>query len=189
MTIQTEADIYDLLDAVLTSGLTARQIAAVTVFRMYQPRIVGPPGGMSIGLSNLLMDRYGFLQRKDVWNATTQLFDHHETQVYETHFQCNGLVKQQPPTMANTPTTVYPYMPTDLCRIAAEILQSDVGRSQLMAGGCGIERVTQIRRPYWKDDSDQFEESPSFDFVLTYSQTQITPIVPVDATAFNDFPI
>ncbi len=61
----------------------------------------------------------------------------------------------------------------------AAIIQSDSARKTLLMQGVGILRVTDVRNPYFTDDKDNFEASPSFDFVLTHRQTRMStdPII------------
>ena len=53
-------------------------------------------------------------------------------------------------------------------------MQSDATRAILNASGVGILRVTDIINPYFVDDRDNFEASPSFDFVLTYQNVRVS---------------
>ena len=97
---------------------------------------------------------------------------HTENQKYETTFQLSVLATQFPA----TPTQ---YTASDICNLCAAILQSSVAIQAFEAQGVGIERVTDVRNPYFTDDRGQFEASPSFDYVLTHNQTitSTTPII------------
>ena len=97
--------------------------------------------------------------------------DLYERQWHETHFQFFTLVPQnllQP----------ISYTAGDLANEVASILQSQATRVTLMTSNVGILRVSEITNPYFQDDRDQFEATPTFDFILTSLETRIT-IVPI----------
>lgn len=148
----------------------------VDVRQLYQPRMTGTPSGPFIGLSNQPMRRYGFLKRKDEWVPEVGLtpgFERHtETQKWVAIFQANAQWKQDPEAadFATVPTA------GDLARRASSILQSDKNRELLRLAGIGIERITDVREPGFKDDSDEFEYSPSFDFTVNFDQADVTEI-------------
>lgn len=97
---------------------------------------------------------------------------HTETQNYETTFQLSALATQNPATPSQ-------YTASDLVNLCAYILQSNTAIATFEAQNVGILRVTEVRNPYFMDDRDQWEASPSFDFTLTHQQaiTTSTPIV------------
>jgi hypothetical protein len=174
MTVWTEDAIYTLVIATITAGLAARSVSGVHVQKAYQPRTVGAPTGGSILLSNGIQHRYGFLGRADKWTTSPDQMTHTETQTMEFTIQVNAMVVAPPPPAALPATKA-----GDLVELAARILASDAGVAQLRAGGLGIERIPDIRKPYFSDDMNQFEASPSFDFTLSYSDVEVTtgPII------------
>lgn len=119
--------------------------------------------------------RYGFLYRKDDWIEETEQMIHTEIQQYETTFQISSLVLQKP-------LNPYLYTASDLINEVAAILQSDRSRAILMSADVGILRVTDVVNPYFVDDRDQFEASPSFTFVLTHKQTRV-----IEGPVINSF--
>lgn len=180
----TENQLYALLQVTLTDGLVATNLPSVDVRQAYQPSITGRPIGPAVLLSNQPSQRYGFLKRDDVWDAEAGRMIHTETQIWTTTFQCGALAEQTPsvdPALALTAG--------DLVRRASTILQSDAGRGQLQAGGAGVLRITEVRAPYFKNDQDTFEASPSFDFTLCYVQADIYAGVPVERTGGTATPI
>lgn len=173
--------LYALIIATLKAGLAANysELGDVTIKQAYQPRTTGAPSGASILLSTPTpMRRYGFMRRANVWvppvGPTPGYMNRTETQMWEQGFQCNAQIL--PPPQA---TALPDFTAGDLATAASWILQGDDGRSALKAGGCDIYRVTGIRSPYFKNEQNQFQQSPSFDFVLSYEEvkTFTTPIV------------
>lgn len=97
---------------------------------------------------------------------------HTEVQQYETTFQMSSLAVQDP-SNANQRTAA------DLLNYAAYALQNQDFIAAIEEEGVGILRITDVRNPYFMDDRDRFEASPSFDFVLTHKQIIVsqTPII------------
>lgn len=97
---------------------------------------------------------------------------HTETCQYETTFQISALSTQNP--ASTTQKTA-----ADLVNYAAYVLQSAVAVQTFEDDGVGILDVKDVRNTPFKDDRDQFEYGPSFDFVMTHKQTIIasTPVL------------
>jgi hypothetical protein len=78
----------------------------------------------------------------------------------EATYQLSALNRQPDTTTAS-----------DLLNSASMIMQGDKFIKALKGSGVGILRITEIRNPYLKDDRDQWQAMPSFDFVLSYNRT------------------
>lgn len=107
--------------------------------------------------------RYGWRGMSDVWDTVNSIMVHTEVQYYETTFQISVLSTQDP---ANP----IQFTASDLANKIAYILQSQKTVETFQAAGVGIERVTDVRNPYFSDDRNRNEACPSFDFVLTHKQ-------------------
>ena len=163
----TDNDLIRIFLPIIQDGLTADGFKKVTVKQGNQPTQQGINTLPTVYFYKLFDKRYGFLRRDDTWDSINEIMVHTETQQYETTFQIEALVLQNP---KNTNL----YTASDLVNEVASIMQSDSTRGILSSNDIGILRITDIRNPYFKDDRDQFEASPSFDFVLTYAQTRVT---------------
>jgi hypothetical protein len=108
----------------------------------------------------------------EAMTSATMTMVHTELQKYETTFQISALATQNP----TTPTQ---YTASDIVNLIAYILQSSVAINTFQASNVGIERIMDVRNPYFMDDRQRFEASPSLDFVLAHDQiiTTATPIV------------
>jgi hypothetical protein len=149
----------------------------VTVQQSYQPTHQGMPFGPTLTLHKIGDRRYGFLKRRDVYNAmhVPADFDHEEVQQYETTFQASGIFEQ-------TASDTTGWTASDVANYGAAILQSDWGRLELQKSGIGILRVTDVRNPPMPtNQADEFEFVPNFDFVLTHKQTIVTATPAVTA--------
>lgn len=161
----TETELYTLLKATLDAYF-APLMGLVVIKQGNQPLIVGRPvSGALVLLSNQPMRRYGSLARLDVWDGGAGVMRHFETQQMECTFQCGGLLQTVPTTPATTPG----FTAGDLVLAASQALQSDVGLQALQDAGVAVYRITDVRQPAFKDDRDEFEYSPSFDFTLTFA--------------------
>lgn len=167
----TETQLFILVKGILDAYFTANGPVGVTVEQANQPRIAGRTEGASVLLGNQPMRRYGSLRRNDTWDGDTMM--HTETQQMERTFQCGALLQPDP----TSPTTVPGFTAGDLVLASSQALQSDVGLLALQTAGVQIYRITDIRQPAFKDDRDEFEYSPSFDFTLTFENvyTSETP--------------
>jgi hypothetical protein len=170
--MSTDNDLIRLVISIINAGLTARGYSGVIVAQSNQPTQQGVNSGSTVFLFKLFDHRYGFPARSDVWDVDSQTMIHTEIQIYETTFQISSLVRQNPATPSQ-------YTASDLVNEVASIMQSDQTVNLLNVANVGIFRVTEVRNPYFKDDRDQFEASPSFDFVLTHRQTRVStnPVV------------
>lgn len=94
-----------------------------------------------------------------------------ETQQYASTFQLSALSTQDPANIESLTAS-------DIANLAAYVLQNSMTIAALEAQGVGILRIPQVRNPYFTDDRQRYEASPSFDFTLTHKQI-VTTVVPV----------
>ncbi len=168
-------ELFALIIAVIDAQKTVIDLADLEVLQSYQPLQQGALTGPAAYLAKLPGDhRYGSPYRNDTWNADDEIMVHTETQIYESTFQLEALVTQNPAT---------PELPTasDVANRLAYALQSDYAITAFNAVNVGVLRVTEVRNLPFKNDRDQFQFAPSFDFVLTHRQTFITesPIITI----------
>jgi hypothetical protein len=161
-------DVIKLFLPIITAGLVADGYSGIVVQQSNQPTQQGIPTAPTVYFYKLANKRYGYLGRQDVWDPIGSAMVHTETQYVESTFTVSALVLQVP---ASTTTT---YTASDLVNDVASILQSDSTIVTLNNSGIGILRVSDIRNPYFVDDRDQFEASPSFDFTLVYAQARVS---------------
>jgi hypothetical protein len=106
---------------------------------------------------------------------------HHERQYYETTFRIQALVLQN----VKNPG----YTASDLANEVASIMQSDSTRTVLNSQGVGILRIHEISNPYFKDDRDNFEALPSFDFTLIYLNDRLSTTPIIDTYLYDIYPV
>lgn len=140
------------------------------VVQKNEPSQEGVPTAPTIFFEKLFDKPYGFPMVESDYQSEFGNFAEVETQLYETTFQISALVPQDPtnltiPTASDVANYLCMYMKTRT--VVAILMQAEVG----------ILRVTDVRNPYFVDDRERFEASPSFDLILTHKRV-ITMTVP-----------
>lgn len=157
----TDNSLIQLFLPIIKAGLVADGFTTTVVKQSNQPTQQGIPTAPMVFFTKIYNKRFGFLRREDRWDTLTNSFVHVESQYYETSFQVSALVLQNPSNLS-IPTA------SDLVNEVASIMQSSATLDTLNNAGVGILRITDITNPYFTDDRDNFEASPSFNFVLIY---------------------
>lgn len=171
-------DLIRVFLPIINSGIAAAGLTGVTIKQANQPTAQGANTNPTIYFFKVSDHRYGFLDRRDVWDEINEVMIHTEVQQYETVFQFSALVRQNPRTPVN-------YTASDLVNECAAILQSDVAMTQLFQNDIGILKITDIRNPYFTDDRDQYEASPSFDVTFTHKQTRVSTVPVIESVEYN----
>jgi hypothetical protein len=105
-----------------------------------------------------------------------------QLQQYESAFQISGLSTQNPAD-PNQLTA------SDIVNLAASIMQSRTTVATLEAQGVGVLKITEVRNPYFSDDRQRYEASPSFDFSLTHKQIIVTAPPILSGETFKIYPV
>ena len=154
----------------VADGLQKRGYGSVPVVQAYQPTEQGVSTNATVYYYVVSNYRYGYNGVSvSPDNPEPEEMDLIETQYYETTFQISGLV-------ISSPTNTNVYTVFDLVTAQPEILASEYSVTTLQAAGVGILRIIPIRSPNFKDDRQEFEQSPNFDFVLMYKNVNISAI-------------
>lgn len=157
----TDNDIIKAFLPLLKAGLTANGITA-DVLQSYQPTMQGARTIDSIYFFKIDDARIGSPGHSSAYNGTTELMDETDTQLHEAVFQFSAWVRQ---TTTSTTTA------QDLLTTVALIMQTRPFIEAMKALGIGVLRVTELRNPYFKDDRDQYQTSPSFDVSFSYNRS------------------
>lgn len=165
----TDNDLIKAFKPIISSMLSANGVTDCPVIAANQPTRQGVQVNKAVYFTKIGDKRYGFVKRGDKLDVHNNKFIHTETQPYETTFQINALsIQSASDTSAHTAS--------DLVNLVSSIMQSDYARETLKAKGIGIIRVTDVRNPYFIDDKDRYEASPSFDFTLLYNRALIMDV-------------
>lgn len=170
----TELDI--LFRQQLLAGLARQGAVTVPVVAAYQPTTEGRESQAAIYFFQLADNRYGWQGRSREFSTVDGTITTTESQIILSGYQVYALAPQDPEDLS---------LPTakDLVNLAAMICNSQPFVIGMREGGAGVQRVTQIRSPYFVNDEGQFEASPSFDITISHKR-QIQEVTPVaeDAT-------
>ena len=168
----TDNQIIKIFLPIINAALIVDGFTTVVVKQNNQPTMQGANTVPTVYFFKVANKRYGFLGRNDSWNTITSKMDHSESQYIESTWQMQALVLQNP-------AVTDLFTASDLINEISSIMQSDSTRDILNANNIGILRVTDIINPYFRDDRDNFEAVPSFDFTLVYQdvRTSINPII------------
>jgi len=151
-----------LLISIINSGLLLRSVSGIQVLQAYQPTQQGIIETPMVLISKMDDIPRLWTERTDNWDPLATIETHTELQIYETHFQVGTLYPQNPAVDSMTAS--------DLANTVRQILQSEDCITALFNNDVQIIRITPIRNPYFKDDRDLFEMSPSFDIALNHKQ-------------------
>ena len=166
-------DILAIIIGILKAGFSALGITDVSVLQSYQPTMQGVPTGKAVFIHKINAPRYGYPGTKDAYNSGNSDFDTKTLNWRSPTFQIDGLAPQDP-----TDTTLL--TASDLVEIAADIMQFQSTVQTLWESGIGIKRISELRPSYFIDDRREHEQSPSFDFTISYQKVYDTTTPAVD---------
>lgn len=159
----TDNQLTTLIRAQILAGLSRQGLSSVLVAGAYQPTTEGRTSEATVYFFPLTDNRYGWQGKKSAYNNLTGVTTIAETQIIESTFQIYALAPQDP-TNLNLPTA------KDLVNTVAMICNSQAFVSAMSKGGAGVQRVTQVRSPFFVNDQGNFEQSPSFDITITHKR-------------------
>lgn len=174
----TDNQVSILIRTQLLAGLARRGHTTVRVLASNQPRHQGRVDGPVVYFFPVSDHRYGWQHRKQVYDALAGDITVTETQYMESMYQVMALYPQDPSNI-NLPTA------KDLVNDAAMTVNSLTFLEAMRSGGVGVQRVSDIRNPYFTNDRGQFEASPSFDFTVSYKRVIVDAANAVDAAELN----
>lgn len=174
----TDNALVTLIRAALLTQLATQGQAGTLVLGSYQPTAQGRESGPAVYFFCPTDERYGWQGRTGVYNSGANAYDYTERQWHNTTFQLGALAPQDPANLT-LPT------PKDIVALCAMIVNGSAFRAALRAQAVGVQRVTTIRQPYFVNDREQFEASPSFDFTVSHRRTIIQQAPAVESVEVN----
>lgn len=153
-------------------------LAGVALARKYQPRQQGATTGPVVYFFKVGDHDHGSPKREEIINGAGVVFNQTQRQLVETTYQFAAWVPQDPANVAALTES-------DVLNIVSAIMQSDALIAAFRAAGVGIQRVTDIRNPYFVDERNRFEAEPSFDIVLTHYRNLSSTLPAVDTFEAN----
>jgi hypothetical protein len=161
--IKTDNEVWAIIMQAINGGLALRGFNA-EVIQAFQPVQEGVTLEPLVTVNSITSKRYG-------WPEDTSFFDEEALELrrregywLERTYQVNAL--QAMPDVTSTGKTAFDYIDA-----VAAILQTSSVLEFFRNNGIGMLRIEPLRVTYWLDDKEQQEQTPSFDFTLTYRQT------------------
>lgn len=166
------------LRAALTARYASIGFGDVKVKQAEQPTQQGILINRAVYVRKILDYRYGYPQRRDEYEESTNEFLHIEsTQIIAT-YQFNAISRLNPE--QDDAVTA-----ADILKITATAIQSDVVMAILKAAGIGVLRVQNLRNVYEIDDQGRHQATPTFDAEFTYRDETVDRIPRVDTYDLN----
>lgn len=173
-----DTQVIIIVIGILRQALDSMGLNDVLILQDYQPTQQGVPEARVVYLHKLNTPRYGHPIKKSVYNSTTGEFDVNESFWRVPSWQVSTRAQQDPEDLTGLTSS-------DLADTVADILQMSSTRETLLQSEIGIERITQVRILHEVNDKDRFEETPSFDFTLSYKKTYVSTVPAVDIVEAN----
>jgi hypothetical protein len=163
--IYTDSAIIQLFLPLIKAGLVSYGYGTIPVVQSNQPTMEGINTEATIYFYKVGNQLFGFPGVRDEWNGIAM--QQTQTQQYLATFKVFALVLQ-------SPLTPNQYTASDLVNAVAFIMQSQKVVTALNESGVSVLKISQVDNPYFTDDRDQYEATPSFDFILSYTNSIIT---------------
>ncbi len=175
----TESDVWRAIISTLKAGLLAQGLGSVEVKQNFQPTSQGANIAPTVYIHKITTGLVGQQGVKYDYNDLNANFDETESQWLAPLFQLSAIVAQDIEDVDSLTAG-------GLIGTCAMIMQGRTARQLLLQAGIGIERVKEIRDANRIDDKDEFNQDPSFDFVLSYKQ-EISGTAPAAETIESNF--
>lgn len=172
-----EIQLLTTIRAELVRELPLHGYTSVMVARSYQPDNEGRETGPIVYVNALSSNRYGWQSRNERINPDTLEIVRDEFQWMRSSFQFTALSPLEDPSSG------------DVAAVCAMLFNSRAVIDSLMAQGVGVERITDVRQPYIKNDRNQFEMTPSFDVTFTHQRKIAQASNKIEGVAVEIHPI
>lgn len=178
----TDNEVLSHLLSALSTGLNDNGFPSPLIKQAYQPNQQGIEAGPAWYIHRLSTHKYGHPGRVQVKNEANNNFDVTETRILESTYQITAYSRPADP-VANPDLTLPNSF--DMADVAAAVVESTAFSDTIREQGIRVYRVTDIREPYFTNDSDQNELSPNFDFTVTYNRELTSTVGLVERATDN----
>ena len=161
-----------LLRQIILDGLEQSEIEGVAVKQGYQPTQQGKESGKCVQFFKISDHNHGSPARIDRWDQDNSVMIRETRQTVETTIQISAMAPRDPSDL-NAMTA------SDLAQMVAMILQDEDAIKRFADNKIGILRITDVRNPSFRDETDQWAFDPAFDITLSYDRaiTRETPTI------------
>lgn len=169
----TDNEVWSILTTTLNEALISAGFSNVEFSRSYQPRQQGAISNDALYATRISSLRYGWQGRKNIFNENNNNFDHIEKWIIESTYQVSSEVEENP-------SEINPITSFDIISGVSAQLNSLAVIKNLKSQNINILRITDIRTPFFKNENDRYESEPSFDFTISYEQSNMIVIPAVN---------
>jgi hypothetical protein len=173
----TDNQLGILIRQTMIALLAQQGISDLPVIVAFQPTTQGRDE-RGLYINAMPSRRYGWQERADVYDEVSGDQIHTEGQWHEQTFQVQGF------TPANI-NDLNELRAKDLTEISAMLIASQPFLQALTAENVGLQRITEVRNPFFVNDEGNFEANPSFDFTVTHKRTIIQTTPSITSTDFQ----
>lgn len=158
-------DLFVFFIALLNEGFT-HMGADCEVEQGYQPSSQGANSKNAVYIAKPMNAQYGWTGQRTEYNEANDNFDISSDTMMAPTFQVSSLAA------VNDDLSIEGVLTSDdLAVMALQWLQSDYSILKMQEVGLGIERISVVRPGFFTGDKDDYLNSPTFDFKLTYTKT------------------
>lgn len=165
MSVITDNQVITILRAILVQGLTDQSLSfPIAVKQAFQTKNANAGNGAVVYIHKHTGAYVGWPGTRDVFNETNDDYD------TTTTFQDRVTYRFTAYTLEDAENPAY-MSANNILELAARIMQTPQTVSALQLSNISMQRIQAIRQAYFDDDRKLFEQSPTFDIVLSYEQT------------------
>lgn len=172
-----DRQLYEMVFASLRGDAAARGLTGYVFKQTYQPTQQARPVGPAVYLHKITDRRYGS-QKVAYSDAAEITLRERTTQIVQTTLQASVTLPGDDP--ANAPLTH-----GDVLKTVAAMLQSPKFIKYILPFKAQVLRVQDIRNDHYRNDRNQWEPNPTFDFVISHVDEFIDGVPVVTAFDFN----
>lgn len=165
MSVITDDAVIKILADILLAGLAAQNLPfSIAVEQAYQPEDDNADEETTVYIFKRGGAYVGWPGTREVFNETNDNYDTTTTFQDRVIYEFSAFTLEDPLDAA--------YMSaSNILELALRIMQTPQTVATLQLSNISMQRTNEIRQAYFDDDRKLFEQSPTFDIVLSYEQT------------------
>ena len=164
-------DVLEIICNALSEGLSDNGFASPFIAQSYQITHAGISSTPTWYIHKISTKKYGYPGKKLVFNSGDNNFTQTESRLIERTYQITT-TKKELASATNQPTVF------DMADVAAAVIESQKFGDTIRENNMSVYRVTDIREPYFVDESNENENSANFDFTIQYCRNLTSTVEP-----------
>ncbi len=176
-----ENDIYKLLRQLLIEIAPKRFPTPLGYQLSFQPTQEGRPTAPTVFFAAIGSRRYGWMERRNLWDSDAGVMRLHENQPMETTVQFSAYLGNSTDPNAATPGDAL----TAICGV----LQGEEFMGKALAAGVQVLRVTDQKVLPFQNENNQWERMPTFDIVIKHVDYFVDSVQAITQFEFKIVPV